>query len=68
MTASQRIPYGALDQKTLIVGSRYKGRGIGDAFTNGTYKFEKGQFVLKKYEADETFDQKINPVTVVEYK
>lgn len=69
MVGATVIPYGGtLDPKTLTLTSFFKGRGVGDAFTSGTYKFEKGAMVLKKYIVDDTFDAKINPKTIVDYK
>lgn len=61
-------PYGSFDPATLTIHTHYKGRGIGDAFETGTYKFENREFMLKKYIVDLTFDQEINPITIIDYK
>lgn len=45
-----------------------KGRGLGDCFNSGTYKFDRGQFVLKLYEQDAKCDGKINPKKIVNFK
>lgn len=68
ISATQIIPYGDFDAKTLSISTFHKGRGVGDAFVAGTYRFVNGEFLLKKYDVDATYDGKINPVTVINYK
>ncbi|WP_157970097.1 DUF1176 domain-containing protein [Pelagibacterium sediminicola] len=43
-------------------------RGLGDAFSSGHWVFDKGQFVLKTYDVDATYDGEQNPQRIVEYK
>lgn len=42
-----------------------KSRGLGDAFHSGEYKLVCGKPVLIYFEADDTFDEKINPINVL---
>lgn len=60
-------PFGTFDVNAMELHTFYKGRGIGDAFTAGTYKFDEEGFTLKKYDADFSFDGEINPGTVINY-
>ncbi|HEY9616599.1 MAG TPA: DUF1176 domain-containing protein [Microcoleaceae cyanobacterium] len=50
------------DQKTLVVGTKY--RGVGDCGTTGTYQFADNKFVLKKFEADFACDGKLQYKTL----
>ncbi|MDO6963205.1 DUF1176 domain-containing protein [Rhizobium alvei] len=40
--------------KTIFSGAKW--RGIGDAWSSGSWEFIEGEFVLKKYEVDPTYD------------
>jgi len=51
------------------LGFQAKGRGMGDCFTDGAYKIERGgSVVLKKYRYDGKCDGKVNPRTIVNFK
>lgn len=56
------------EPKDLTLSFFSKGRGIGDCFTSGTYKFVNGSFLLKTYDYDGTCDGKINPKRIVNLK
>lgn len=52
------------DEETRTITSYSKWRGLGDAFSSGTWTFREGKFVLTHYEVDATFNDEIDPVTV----
>jgi hypothetical protein len=56
------------EPKNSTLGFFAKGRGLGDCFTSGSYKFEGGRFVLKTYEVDGECDGKIKPRKIVNLK
>jgi hypothetical protein len=56
------------DPKTLMLNSHEKGRGVGDAFTAGTWKFSLDGFTLVRFDVDLTFDGEANPHTVFQVK
>ena len=64
-TATSELVNSEFDPKTNSISSFSKWRGIADAASNGTYAFVDGQFVLKDYDADPTFDEQQNPVTIM---
>lgn len=43
------------DLATMTISSNVKWRGLGDAWSAGTWEFRDGAFVLKRYEIDPTF-------------
>lgn len=51
--------------KTLTAFSKW--RGIGDASSTGTYIFREGTFTLVKYDVDASYDEEINPETVLDF-
>ena len=55
------------DPDTLTITSHAKWRGVGDAFSDGTWLFRQGQFSLVKYDVDPSTDGEINPTTVLDY-
>jgi hypothetical protein len=52
------------DEETLAITSFSKWRGLGDAFSSGTWEFRSGKFVLTRYEVDPTYDGEYDPVTL----
>lgn len=56
------------DPRTQTLSSFTKGRGIGDVSNVGTYGFQRGQVVLRKYLIDATLNEKIDPKVVYENK
>lgn len=57
----------AFDPETLTVISDSKWRGLGDASSSGTWVFDDGAFVLKRFDIDASYDNAVNPETVVDY-
>ena len=52
------------DAKTGTMTHFSKWRGVGDAGSNGTWKFLGGQFVLTHFEVDASYDGEINPSVI----
>ena len=65
-TATEQLINAEFDDKTNSISSFSKWRGIGDASSNGTWVFDDGQFVLKDYDVDPTYDGEQNSVTVIQ--
>ena len=63
-TASIDLTNSEYDEKTNSISSFSKWRGIGDASSNGTWVFADGQFVLKTYDVDPTYDEEQNSIAV----
>ncbi|RUT35162.1 DUF1176 domain-containing protein [Arsenicitalea aurantiaca] len=42
-------------------------RGLGDAFSSGTWVFAEGRFVLVRFEVDASYDGEVTPETLVDY-
>lgn len=55
------------DEKTRMIMSYAKWRGVGDASSSATYLFRNGDFSLVQYDVDASYDGEINPQTVVDY-
>ncbi len=64
-TATDSLINAEFDAKTNSITSFEKWRGVGDASSNGKWVFDQGQFVLKDYDVDPTYDGEINPITVM---
>ncbi len=64
-TATESLINAEFDEKTNSISSFSKWRGIGDASSNGTWVFDDGQFVLKDYDVDPTYDGEENSITVI---
>jgi hypothetical protein len=56
------------DPETKTITSHALWRGIGDAFSAGTWRFDEGQFVLIRYDVDAQYDGEIDPETLVRFK
>jgi hypothetical protein len=55
------------DPASRTLTSFSKWRGIGDASSTGTYIFREGTFTLVKYDVDASYDEEINPETVLDF-
>lgn len=55
------------DPETQEISNASFWRGIGDASSGGVWRFDQGQFVLKSYDIDASYDGEINPERVVEF-
>lgn len=65
LTSSNSLINSAFDPKTNSITSFSKWRGVGDASSSGTWVFMDGAFVLRDYDIDPTYDEEINPISVV---
>lgn len=52
------------DPKTNTLESFSKWRGMADASSSGQWVFRRGQFVLKSYDVDASYDGENNPVRI----
>jgi hypothetical protein len=57
----------AFDPQTFTITSYAKWRGVGDAFSAGSWLFRQGKFSLVKYDVDPSYDGEIDPITVLDY-
>lgn len=55
------------DPQTLTIHEYNKSRGVGDASTSGVWIFHEGDFSLRSYAVDATYDEEINPKTMVDF-
>ena len=63
-TASIDLTNAEYDEKTNSISSFAKWRGLADASSNGTWVFVDGQFVLKNYDVDPTYDEEQNSISI----
>lgn len=68
MTTQWQLTNPSYSPETGTITSSAKWRGIGDASSSGTWAFQQGQFVLKSYDVDASYDDEINPERILEYK
>jgi hypothetical protein len=47
---------------TLMATSYW--RGLGDTFSTGRWTFEQGEFVLKQFDVDASYDAKVNGAVI----
>lgn len=66
-TANGQAVNSDYDPATRSITTFSKWRGVGDASSSGLYLFRDGRFVLVKYEVDASYDEEINPETVLDY-
>lgn len=55
-TSANELFNATFDPQTLTMRSLGLSRGMGDAWSAGTWRFQDGRFVLERYEVDPTFD------------
>lgn len=55
-TATHGLVNSEYSPETQTISAGAKWRGVGDAWSAGTWKFTEGAFVLKRYEVDPTFE------------
>ena len=65
-TADDGLVNSFYDEKTMTIQSHDKWRGLGDASSSGTWLFRNGDFTLVKYDVDASYDEKIDPETVLD--
>lgn len=64
-TADPALINAEFDEETKTITNYSKWRGLGDAFSAGTWEFRTGKFVLTRYEVDPTYNGEFDPVTVL---
>ena len=52
---------------TLTITSHSLWRGLGDASSDGTWRFSDGEFALVRYDIDASYDGQMNPETLLNY-
>lgn len=55
------------DPETATITSHSLWRGIGDAYSTGTWVFDEGQFILKHYTVDAQYDGEANAKTIARF-
>ena len=68
LRAQNLLVNSSVDPKSLTMSSADKWRGAADASSSGTWLFKDGGFVLSTFEVDASYDGKINPVMVADYR
>ena len=63
----ERLVNSSYDEATKSITSHAKWRGVGDAGTSGTWLFRNGQFSLVQFDVDASYDNEINPQSVLDY-
>lgn len=56
-----------IDSDTGAIVSNSYWRGLGDASSSGTWRLVEGEYVLKTYDVDHSYNGKVDPVRVVDY-
>lgn len=62
-----RLVNSAFDPEAGAITSNSYWRGLGDASSGGVWMLRDGEFVLQTYYVDGSYDEQINPVTIVDY-
>lgn len=65
--AQDQLVNSQYDTATKTLTSFSKWRGIGDASSAATYIFRNGAFTLVKYDVDASYDEKVDPETVLDF-
>lgn len=65
--ASQLLINSEFITESVTITSFSKWRGFGDAFSAGEWVFDKGEFRLKSWSVDADFDEKQEPVELVNF-
>ncbi|WP_292895230.1 DUF1176 domain-containing protein [Nitratireductor sp.] len=66
-TADNTLVNSSYDADTLTLTSYNKWRGVGDAFSSGTWIFREGTFTLVRYDVDASYDGEQDPITILDY-
>jgi hypothetical protein len=66
--ASNILINSSVDTATATITSASKWRGVGDASSSGVWVLRQGRFVLSTYEVDASYDGKINPQVLLDYR
>jgi hypothetical protein len=65
LSSSEMLTNSEFDPATNSISEFAKWRGIGDASSNGTWAFVDGQYVLKTYDVDPTYDGETEAIEVM---
>ncbi len=65
--STDRLVNSFYDDKSMTLQFFAKWRGMGDASSSGSYLFRDGDFALTKFDVDASYDEEINPETVLDY-
>lgn len=57
-----------VDPANNSISSHSKWRGVGDVSSTGTWVLKDGEFVLSTFEVDASYDEEINPVSILDYR
>jgi len=68
MNATTILVNSVYDAETRTISSNGLWRGIGDASDAGTWVFNDGEWTLKHYEVDASYDGEASPQLVVDYE
>ena len=63
--ASTLLINSEFDEKSAAITSFSKWRGVGDAFSSGSWEFRNGEFVLKSYAVDASYDGEQTPEEIL---
>lgn len=66
-TSYSSVTNSAFDLTNSTLTEQSYWRGLGDAYQKTTYLFSEGQFVLKRFEVDASYDGQLEPQLVVNY-
>ena len=64
-SAARYLVNSSFDEKTASLSSFAKGRGLADASSSGTWFFDRGEFILKTYDVDPTYNEEMDPIAVI---
>lgn len=59
--ADPTLPNAIFDPKTQTLSSHASWRGLDDVWSGGQWRFEDGDFILKRFEVDPTYDSDAAP-------
>ena len=67
MVAQTILTNSEFDPESGVLTSHALWRGIGDASSGGAWVFDKGQFVLKRFDVDASYDGEFNAMRIFDY-
>ncbi|MEP0522128.1 MAG: hypothetical protein ABJO09_14920 [Hyphomicrobiales bacterium] len=66
-TSRSSLTNSTFDPINLLLTEQSYWRGLGDAYQKTTFLFSEGQFVLKSFEVDASYDGQIEPQLLIDY-
>lgn len=67
-TSRATVVNSEFDPATQTITSFSKWRGIADAFSSGSWVFQDGNFVLKRFSVDASYDEEQDPQDIINYE